>query len=345
MSITALRRPPSVAIHPTRENASKLRMATAVAMMVLGLSFMGLTVVFNLFHVSSAFESLTGGFRPVMTQQSVTTARHDIAALSAASTEYQATVIPTLAAQLNVTPAQLTWLTGQQYPAVAKGMTDLPTMVPEFTKLISTIDQQRPLFRSADAIPTKNQPATTMPWMLLVVGAGVFALGAYTWFAPRRGAEIAIVVGMLLLGSPFLLSLPQKAADADQMNSNLQPVYTQQLINNAHAGLTTLGAMGTQMQTKMLPDLAKQLKMQPAQLQAFMDQTFPATATSLADMPAAMSRFQNLVTVFQQHLKDYEVLKPVSLVPVVWFMIVGGGLLLLLGGGDLFLTRSRYLAR
>ena len=342
MSTTVLQPPPVVAIHPTRQNASNLRMALAVAMMVLGLSFMGLTVLFNLFHVGSSFESLTNGFRPVMTQETVTSAQQDIATLSAASTEYRSKVVPTLAAQLNVTPAQLTWLTGQEYPAVAKGMTVLPTMVPAFNGIVSTIDQQRPLFASADAIPTKDQPATTMPWMLLVVGGGVFALGVYSWFAPRRAGAIAVVVGALLVAGPFMLSLPQKAGDADQMNSNLKPFYTQQLITNANAGLTTVGAMGTEMQTKMLPALATQLDMTPAQLQAYMTANFPATAKALGDMPGAMSRFQDLVATFDQHLADYKVLKPVSLAPIVWFMIGGGAVLLLLGAGDLYLTRSRY---
>jgi hypothetical protein len=126
------------------------------------------------------------------------------------------------------------------------------------------------------------------------------------------------------------------------MNSNLKPFYTQQLITNATAGLTTVGAMGTEMQTKMLPALATQLNMTPAQLQAFMASSFPATTAALADMPAAMGRFESLVATFDQHLGDYQVLEPVSLAPIVWFMIVGGGLLLLLGVGDLFLTRSRY---
>ncbi len=342
MSTTTLQPPPVATIHPTRENASNLRMAIAVAMMVLGLSFMGLTLVVNLFNVGSSFESLTDGFRPVMTQQSVTAAQQDIATLSAASAEYQAKVVPTLAKQLGVTPAQLTWLMSQQYPAVSKGMTVLPTMVPAFNGIVTTLDQQRPLFASADAIPTKDQPATTLPWMLLFTGAGVLGLGIYTWFAPRRGAEIAVVVGALLVAAPFMLSLPQKAADADQMNSNLKPFYTQQLITNATAGLTTVGAMGTEMQTKMVPALAEQLNMTPAQLQTYMAANFPATAKALSDMPAAMGRFDSLVTTFQQHLSDYKVLKPVSLAPIVWFMIVGGGLLLLLGASDLFLTRSRY---
>jgi len=48
----------------------------------------------------------------------------------------------------------------------------LPTAIPTFDGLINTLDKQRPLFASADAIPTKSLPATTVPWALLGAGEG-----------------------------------------------------------------------------------------------------------------------------------------------------------------------------
>jgi hypothetical protein len=342
---TTLQRPRAAA-HPTPQHASLLRKGIAVLMILLGVAFIGVTLAVNLFKVGTSFEGLTDGFRPIMTEQTIDLARQDVATLGAAGTEFQTKLAPAMAAQLDLTPAQLTAMFSTQFPKTMAGVSALPAMVPTFDGLVTTIDQQRPLFRSADAIPTKDLPSTTLPWTLLAVGVGVLALGAYTWFAPRRGAEAAVVVGALLVAAPFMLSLPQKAADADQMNSNLKPVYTQQLITDANSALATVQAMGTEMQTTMLPALAAQLKMQPAELQAFLGQSFPATAKALTDMPDAMRRFTMLVSTFQQNLSDYKVLKPVTLEPIVWFMIGGGALLLVLGAGDLFLTRKRFaLAR
>jgi hypothetical protein len=167
-------------------------------------------------------------------------------------------------------------------------------------------------------------------------------LGAYTWFAPRRGSVLALVLGGLLVAAPLVMSLPGKAGDADQMNTNLKPVYTQQLITQANGALATLSAMGAEMQTKMLPALATQLNMQPAELQAFLGASFPATAKVLGDMPMTMARFEGLVATFQQHLDDYDTLKPVELVPLVRVMIGGGILLLVLGGAGLLLPRTRF---
>jgi hypothetical protein len=248
-----------------------------------------------------------------------------------------------------VTPAQLSSLISTQYPDVAAGLNALPTITPSFTGLINTLDQQRPLFQSADAIPTKNIPATAVPWSLLAVGIVTIGLGVFVWFipprrAPRASAVIATVVGAVLIAAPLSLGMVHKASDADQMNANLKPVYTQQLITQANGALNTLGAMGTQMQKTMLPALATQLHMTPAQLQTFLGQNFPATAAALTGLPASMGRFESLVATFDRHLSDYKTLKPVSFEPIVWFMIIGGSVMFLLGAAGIAITRKEGAA-
>lgn len=318
------------------------RKAVAVFVMLVGATFIAMTLIVNLFSVGPSFERLTDGFRPVMTQQSISTARQDIARLDGAGTELRTTLLPALATQLRLTPQQMTGMMQTQYPAVAAGVVALPTIVPSFNGLVTTLDQQRDLFVSADAIPTKNLPATTLPWALLVVGVVVFGLGIYTWYTPRAGAVVAVIVGAALIAVPLILSLPQKAADADQLNANLKPVYTQQLITQAGGALSTLNAMGTQMQTKMLPALAAQLKMSPTAFQAFVGENFPQTAAALKTLPDSLGRFQNLVATFRSHLGDYKTLKPVELAPIVWTMIAGGIALMFIGGVGAWVTRPRF---
>jgi hypothetical protein len=98
--------------------------------------------------------------------------------------------------------------------------------------------------------------------------------------------------------------------------------------------------MGTEMQQKMLPDLATQLKMTPEQLNAFFAENFPATSSALSGLPQSMGRFQDLVKTFDGRLSDYNTLKPVSFVPIVWFMLGGGTALFLLGGAGVLITRK-----
>ena len=161
----------------------------------------------------------------------------------------------------------------------------------------------------------------------MIAGILSVALGIFMWFAPRTGGVIAVVLGIMLVAVPFALSLPTKAADADQMNANLRPVYTPALIAASGGALATVGTMGTEMSETMLPALAEKLGMTGDQLQAFLGENFPATAAALQNLPASMERFQGLVGTFESNLDNYATLEPVSFAPIIWTVIVGGGLM------------------
>ncbi|HEX2894077.1 MAG TPA: hypothetical protein VHO29_08760 [Marmoricola sp.] len=309
-------------------------------LVVIGAAFVAVTLAANLFNVGPAFDRLTNDFRPIMTQKAIQTDRQDIASLQAASTEIQNKMMPALAQQLGMTPAQFSTMMTSQYPDVSKGLAAVPQITPSFSSLVTTLDEQRPYFKAADAIPTSSVPATSVPWSLFAVGLLTAGLGVWVWFRPRGSAIVATVVGAALIAVPLALNMPHKASYADTMNDNLKPVYTPQLITQANSSLATLSAMGTEMQQKMLPGLATQLKMSPEQLNTFMTQNFPDTTAALATLPASLGRFQHLVQTFDGRLSDYnDTLEPVSFVPIVQFMIGGGVALFLLGGAGVLITR------
>ena len=297
----------------------------------MGAGLIAITLISNLFAVGPAFENLIVDFRPALTQSSIDTARADIAGLSAVQAEFSTKLAPALSQQLKMTPTQFNEFVTQSFPAVAAGMNALPNVVPTFNGLIDTLDQQRPLFASADAIPTKNLPATTVPWAMFGAGLLTLLIGFLMLRSPKAGGTAAIAAGLLLLLAPVALSLPAKAADADQLNANLKPVYTQALVTNATGALSTIGAMGNEMQTTMLPALATQLKMTPKELQTFLGSNFPATAQALQTMPASMERFNGLVKVFDENLANYNTLKPVGLANLILILMVIGGLVAGLG--------------
>lgn len=224
-------------------------------LVLIGIGFVGVALAANLFHVGPAFDRVTNDFRPIMTQKALQTDQQDIAGLAAASTEIQTKMMPALARQLGVTPAQFSASMAEQYPAVTAGLAAMPQITPSFSGLVTTLDQQRPYFAAADAIPTTSVPATSVPWGLLGAGLVTAGIGICVWFKPRGSAVSATGVGAALIAIPLILSMPHKASYADTMNDNLKPVYTQQLITGAGSSLTTLSAMGTEMQQKMMPDL------------------------------------------------------------------------------------------
>lgn len=320
------------------------RKTAAALVVLLGAAMLVMTFANNLFKVGPAFESLIDDFRPHLEQTAIDTARADLSGLSAAGTELQTTMLPALAQQMGMTPAQLQAYIGTQFPDVTAGMQALPQITTTFNGLVTSLDEQQPLFRSADAIPTESLPATTVPWSIAVAGGVLVLVGVAIWRRPRFGAALALGLGVVLVVLPLALSTPQRAGDADDLNANLEPIYTASLVAQAQGALTTIQAMGTELQSEMLPALAQRLQMTPAQLQQMMVTSFPATTAALQDLPEAMPRFDLMVSAFEDNLDNYDVLKPVGFARIIWAVMALGLATAVVGAVMLFWPRHRVVS-
>jgi hypothetical protein len=293
----------------------------------------------DLFAVGPAFEEMVEDFRPLMTDEAIAQMRSDIAAMGVVHEEFTTQLLPAVAGQLGVPPEQFAEQLNTAYPSVAQGLAVMPQAGEQFVVVADTLDANQENFASADAIPTTSLPATSVPWGMTLAGLACIIVGAVMFFTARIGAVIAIILGLALVIVPFALSLPEKAADADQLNENLEPVYTEELVVAGGAAVQALGAMGAQLQTETLPDLATQLGLAPEELQAFLGENFPATAAMLGGFEEMLGRFSTTVAVFEANLDNYETLKPVAFVPIVWTIIIGGAVVLIAGIVALIIAR------
>ena len=314
------------------------RIVSAVIVAGVGIAFVVVTLTSHLFSVGPAFQAMTKEFRPIVKPAPIAQLKRELGGLQAVSTEFGAKVAPTVARGLGMTPSQFASYMQQNFPAVATGVSALPQLGARFGTVVNVLDQEQARFARADAIPARSIPKTTVPWMVFGAGVLAIAIGLVFFRAGNAGPIAAGVLGALLIAGPLALSMPQKASAADTMNAHLKPVYTAQTIAGAKQGLTVVQAMGTEMQTKMLPALASAMHMTPAQLQTFMAGNFPATSAGLAAMPAALADFQRVVGVFDANLSNYDTMKPVSMVPITW-LLIGGGIGILVFG--LVATRRR----
>ena len=66
---------------------STLRKVCGVVGIAVGIAFLLITIMNNLFEVGPAFEEMIDDFRPVLTDESLTVARDDIAGLEAAGVD------------------------------------------------------------------------------------------------------------------------------------------------------------------------------------------------------------------------------------------------------------------
>ncbi len=317
-----------MAVFEAGGTAPLIRRIAAGLTMLVGVVLLASTFSNNLFEVGPDFEEMIDDFRPMLAEESIAAARADLDMLGAVGTEFQADIVPVMAQQLGVTPQEFMASVGTNFPDVAAGVQALPEIVPTFNGLIDTLDSQRALFESADAIPTQDLPATTVPWGLFFAGIALIVAGVLLYKPGWLGLALTGGIGAAIVIATLVLTLIPKAGDADQLNDNLEPIYTPELVAQAGGALDTVTAMGAQMQGEMLPGLAAQMGMTGEELNGFLGATFPATANALAEMPAALDRFEGLVANFADNLDNYETLKPVGFAGIIWTLFVGGMLTL-----------------
>jgi len=309
--------------------------------MLIGAALIAVAVFRNLFAVGPAFESMIEDFRPWLTDDSIAALRTDLDGLEGAVTEFETAMAPALAAQLGMTQDEFSAMVAAQFPAVATGMATVPGAAGSFRGIIDLLEAQQDNFASADAIPTTGLPATTVPWGMVAAGGLAIVFGVLMALGKgRTGAIAVLVLGVLLVAAPLVLSLPDKAQGADDLNAALKPVYNAELVDGASGALEVIGAMGTEMSESMLPGLGAMLQMDEAEVQAFLGQNFPAIAGAMAGLPDAMGRFTGMVGAFADNLDNYDVLKPVAFVPIVWTLVVAGGALVILGGVGLMRRKA-----
>jgi hypothetical protein len=290
----------------------------------VGLVFLISTFANNLFKVGPDFEEMIDDFRPMLAEDSIASARADLAMLGGVGVEFETAIVPALSQQLGMSPEEFVGFTANSFPDVAGGIQALPQIVPEFNGLVDTLDSQRELFESADAIPTESLPATTVPWGLFFAGLVLIGVGVMLYRPGRLGLALTGGLGVLLVIVTLLLALIPKAADADELNENLESFYTAETVAGAQGALATVSAMGTQMQVEMLPALGEQLGMSEDQLNGFLGENFPTTAQALQTLPEALGRFGGLVEAFDANQDNYETIKPVAFSPIIWTLFLGG---------------------
>ena len=153
----------------------QLARAMFVVSLVLGLAVIGVSLMLSVPTKAQAVDNLTNAFRPVFTTQGAAQTREYLTNVQNMDKQLTSAALPGLASMLKVTPAQLDASLGQNFPAVATGLQQMPAILSRFNVLVTGIQQNVGNFQLADSIPTKNTPTTLLQGQL-VGPAGVIAL-------------------------------------------------------------------------------------------------------------------------------------------------------------------------
>jgi hypothetical protein len=331
----------------TRRLAQRIALA---AMVVIGAFLVVLPLTTNLPAKSSATGDMMAAFRPAMTTSALAQSATDQRTMAAMGQQMNTAMMPALAAQLHMTPAQLTAYLAANDPAVAKGLAQFGSILPFFGNLESTMQAQQSNFAQADQIPTGFLAPTTMTWLFVVPGGALILLALFGLARPRVARKMIAAtgaIGVVLAIGLLSVSMYGKATAADQMTSAFAPVFSAANVQQARADTNTVTAMATQFAQQTLPGFATALHLTPAQMSALVAQRFPAVAAGASQLPQIVQRMQTATSLIEGNVQNYTQSasipwSPGSMVLMFWFMMVSALFTVAVAGSALALSVRRH---
>jgi hypothetical protein len=237
---------------------------------------------------------------------------------------------PQLARKLHLTPGEFDASVKQQFPAVAAGVRGIPPLVAFVTPVAAQLEALHPQFASVDSLPLLGLPLTTIPWILLALGAALIALGVVVWRARGRAPLlIAAALGLAMLVVPLAPSYPRKASDAKKVAAVGRVALSRQAATGAQTANELIDNMVTQVNTQMVPALAQRLHLTTTALQTSIATDYPAVAKGLAAWPSIKPGAIQLVRLQVASVKDAAKMNGLAFTPLPWY-IIGPGIALLI---------------
>jgi hypothetical protein len=139
---------------------------------------------------ATAVDQLTAAFRPAFAPAAVRQTRTDMNTVQAMADQLQAKLLPGLATALKVTPTQLQSNLHSAFPAFARGVADLPVILPRFQRLVTNLQVTAGAdFNDASSIPWSGAPTTTLTWLFIIPGLLLVFAGGVPLLVARREQE------------------------------------------------------------------------------------------------------------------------------------------------------------
>ena len=310
----------------------------AIVLIVSGVVLCAVTLAQHTVPAASPFTKVVSNFKPAMTDHNILQLRADLKVVGDGADGLSTQALPALATQTGQTPEQLQAGLAQRYPKVTTGLQHLPLITKGFNGFADLLQSQQSNFDSVAAIPVQGVKPTTIPPALLGVGSLMVLLGLGTLVKPRSKGlpRTALALGLAVIATCLVASLPHKARDSAQLKTALAPVLTRQSIDADKRALQVMADMATQLQTQLLPNTAAALHVSPAQLAAQLTGASPALGVLFQQLPQIQARFTSLVDLLDANLATWQQASKPSLVVLIRTLLACAATAALAGGGALF---------
>ena len=309
-----------------------MRKVVATVAVVCGMGLIAVPFALSLFDRAPAGERVTNRFRDTLSPQGLHGLATNFQTMGALVDQFIHETSPALARRLHMTDRQFGSFVARDYPAVAAGVKEIPPLVAFVTPVAAQLEALHPQFAAVDSLPFLGLPLSTVPWILLAMGAALVVLGIVVLRPRGRGPLlVAAGLGMAMLVIPLALSYPSKASDATKVAAVGRVALSPKAAAGAQQANQLIDDMVTQVNTEMLPGLATRLRVSQSALEASIARDYPAVAKGLLAWRTIKPGAVELVRRQVASVPDAESLNGLDFTPLPWY-IMGPGIALLIVG-------------
>ena len=209
------------------------RRIVGVVVIVLGLVLLVSPFALDYPTKTQGVDDLTDSFRSTFSDEGLAQARTDMDVVNAFVGQFEGQAAPAIAQALTDAgalggPEEFGPFVAQNFPAVATGLDQFDDpILPYFNAIVDGLEANQHDFEQADAIPTSWLPATSVTWIIVLLGAVAVALGTWCLLTGVRTAMLAVgLLGVAIVVVALVLRVPAKSSSVDNLTDDFRSAFS-----------------------------------------------------------------------------------------------------------------------
>ena len=315
----------------------RTRRVASVAILAAGTYVLVLPFALSLFSRTSDANKLDHYYRPLMSDRGIDHFRSNLHTVDDGGKELFGVVLPQLKQTLGMNDSQFDTFVAQNDPHVSAFLRRAPDLLKYLNPATEAVLAQKKNFKDADRFPVSGVPVTDGPWALLGLGLVLIGLGL---LVPSRVGWIATVltlaIGAGLLAGPLTLGWFHETTAAEKVAHAARFPFSSVAANTVVDDINKLDAAFIEMRQSLFPALARQLGKSPAEMEAFLHTSFPATMAFLDAWDAQMRQGARELSLSQiRYMDEFHNADATPYRALPWLVMAPGLVLLLAAGAGL----------
>ena len=306
-----------------------MRRTVAVLAIAMGAALILSTLFLGLFQKTAQAERTLDRFAAGTSTEGFAQFGSDYQTALTGSLQLRDEAYPRFARELDMSESEFERFVASDFTALDKAVKSIPSITGFIDPIVGEINElPSSKLRPVYDIPIASLPVTSMAWLSFALGVLLLGVGLAVWFVRDRRAIVAVaVVGAAMALGPIAISLPQNTNEAADIVTLLRVALSEDIVRQSEDAVVIGNSMVDEIRTEFLPTLAQRMELSEDELNALIEEDYPATAQFLAAWDDTSVRIDQLATNMRASVDDFAEADELPYEAIPW-LFIGAGVLL-----------------